>query len=397
MQYRNFGKLEWKVSALGFGAMRLPLLDQNPAHIDEPKAIRMIRYAIDNGVNYLDTAFPYHMGNSEKLVGKALQDGYRSKIRLATKLSSFMIRSPQDFDRYLEAQFKRLQTSQIDFYLLHSLNASSWSQLRDWKVLPWAEKKIREGKIGYLGFSFHDEFAVFKSILDYYDNWTFCQIQYNYLDANRQAGRRGVEYAAAKGLGIVVMEPLRGGQLAKKPSVIVNRAWGDAAAKKSRVEWAFQWLWNQPEISTVLSGMSEMKQVVDNVIYASRSRPGILTTQDLALFTRIIRAYENLAPIPCTACRYCQPCPHNVAIPDIFRIYNEMFTADDPGYGSFAYAGPQGLKEEQRANNCQECGECLQVCPQKIPIPALLKKIHHDLTAGDHASGQPPAPPSFEE
>lgn len=339
MQYRRFGKLDWKVSALGFGGMRLPQLGHDfSSPIDEPLAIKMIRYAIDNGVNYVDTAFPYGMGNSERVIGKALQDGYRQKIKLATKLSPGFVDTHEGFDRYLNAQLKRLQTDKIDFYLLHRQDKTVWPQLRDMKVLQWAEKKIAEGKIGYLGFSFHDEFSVFKEIIDYYDNWTLCQVQYNYYDENNQAGRRGVKYAAGKGLAVVVMEPVRGGQLAKTPPPVVAKVWETASKKRSLVEWALQWVWNQPEISVALSGMSNMDQVVQNVTYAGRSGPNTLTTREIALFKRVREAYKSLAPIPCTGCEYCQPCPNGVAIPKVFNIYNETFINDDPR-SAFQYYG----------------------------------------------------------
>ena len=396
MQYRKFGKLDWRVSALGFGAMRLPQLGHDfSSPIDEPEAIKMMRYAIDNGVNYVDTAFPYGMGNSERVVGKTLLDGYRQRVRLATKLSPFVLKSSQDFDRYLDAQLKRLQTNKIDYYLFHGLNEQSWKQLRDWNAIKWVEQKIAQGKIGYLGFSFHDNYDVFKQIIDYYDNWTFCQVQYNYMDENNQAGRKGVEYAAGKGLGIVIMEPLCGGQLAKQPPAALAKVW-DNFKQHSPVEWALDWLWNQPAISVVLSGMSTMEQVVQNVTYANHSGPNTLSATDLSIFKHIRKAYQSLAPIPCTGCQYCQPCQNGVLIPKIFAIYNEMFIYDDPRLGSMAYSSPMGLKEEERADKCKECGECVKVCPQKIEIPALLKKAHETLTKGGR-----PLPPggliSFEE
>jgi hypothetical protein len=394
MHYRKFGKLDWKVSALGFGAMRLPLTDKDMSHVDEALSIKMIRYAIDKGVNYVDTAFPYHMGNSERVVGKALLDGYRQKVRLATKLSPFAMKtlSPEAFDKYLDKQLARLQTDKIDFYLLHGLNATGWPALRDAGIIRWAEGKIAQGKIGYLGFSFHDEYKVFKEIVDSYDKWTFCQVQYNYLDVEKQAGRRGVEYAAGKGLAVVIMEGLRGGALAKDPPPNVAPLWADALKKRSRVEWALQWLWNQPEISVVLSGMSTMEQVVDNVTYAGRSKPGIFSAADLAFFKKLQDSYKNLAPVPCTGCNYCQPCPNGVDIPAIFRLYNDVFISDDERAGYMGYVGPNGIKEENRADKCQECGECVKVCPQQIEIPDWLKKAHKKLTP-DHPFGPPPGPP----
>ncbi len=376
MKYRKFGKLEWKVSVLGFGAMRLPLTDSDPANIDEPEANRMIRYAIDHGVNYLDTAYPYHSGQSERVVGRVLRDGYREKIKLATKLPARVVESAQDFDRFFNEQLERLQDKKIDFYLLHGLNSRSWRKVRDLGVLQWAEGKIANGYIDYLGFSFHDDYEAFKEIVDGYDNWTLSQVLYNYMDVDNQAGRRGVEYAADKGLAVVVMEPLRGGRLSKKPPEQVAKVWKSAPQNRSLAEWALLWVWNQPEVSVALSGMSTMEQVVENVTVADRCGPGTLTTDELVLIDRVREAYHGLNPIPCTNCGYCLPCPNGVAIPSILQIYNEVMIHDDPRVGRFRYGGPGGLREEQRADQCIECGECVDACPQEIPIPEWLQKSH---------------------
>jgi hypothetical protein len=376
MQYRKFGKLDWEVSVLGFGTMRLPLTDGNPANVDEPEAIRMIRYAIDHGVNYLDTAYPYHSGQSERIVGRALQDGYREKMKLATKMPAWIIQSAEDFDRYFNEQLERLQTEKIDFYLLHGLNGRVWPKVRDLGVLQWAEGMMANGRFDYLGFSFHDDTNVFKEIINAYDNWTLSQIQYNYMDVDDQAGRRGLEYAVDKGLAVVVMEPLRGGRLGKEPPESVAKLWASAPNKRTPAEWGLQWVWNQPEISVALSGMSAMEHVVENVTIADRSRSGILTANDLELIGQVREAYLNLAPVPCTDCGYCMPCPNNVEIPSIFRIYNDLMIYDAPRMAWFRYQGPGGLKEEQRADQCLECLDCVEVCPQAIPIPEWLKKIH---------------------
>jgi len=376
MQYRKFGKLDWKVSALGFGAMRLPVVGGDQAKVDEPEAICMIRYAIDHGVNYLDTAYPYHSGQSERIVGRALLDGYRDRMKLATKLPARQVESAQDFDRFFNEQLERLQTDRLDFYLLHGLNGRSWTKVRDLGVLRWAEGKIANGYFDYLGFSFHDDYEVFKEIVDAYDNWTLCQIQYNYMDVDYQAGRRGLEYAAGNGMAVVVMEPLRGGLLGREPPEKVSKVWESSARNRSRVEWAFQWVWNQPEISVALSGMSTMQQVVENVASADRSGPRTLTADELAVIDRVREAYCGSSPIPCTGCGYCQPCPSSVDIPTIFQIYNESIIYNDPRRGRGRYRGPDGLKEEQRADQCIECEECLEACPQKIPIPEWLKKAH---------------------
>jgi predicted aldo/keto reductase-like oxidoreductase len=287
MQYRTFGKLDWEPSALGFGAMRLPVIDDNPGKIDEPEATRMLRYAIDHGVNYVDTAYPYHEETSETFLGRALQDGYRQRIKLATKLPSWLVKVAEDCDRYLNEQLERLQTETIDFYLLHGLNEERWPKLRDLNVLEWAEKAMADGRIRYLGFSFHDRYDVFQEIVDASDQWTFCQIQYNYMDEEHQAGTRGLKYAADKGLAVVVMEPIRGGQLARNPPQAIAELWDTAAPRRTPADWALQWVWNHPEVSVVLSGMSTMEQVKQNVASASQSGPGTLTADELALIARV--------------------------------------------------------------------------------------------------------------
>ena len=374
MQYRTFGRLDWKPSALGFGAMRLPTIDDDPAQIDEPEATRMVRYAIDHGVNYVDTAYPYHRETSEVFLGRALQDGYRERVKLATKMPCWKVEKPEDFDRFLDEQLAKLQTDHIDFYLLHSLNADTWAQVRDKGVLRWAEGALTDGRIGYLGFSFHDKYEVFQEIVDATDVWTFCQIQYNYMDVDYQAGTEGLQYAAGKGLAVVVMEPIRGGRLSKSVPPSIQALWDSAQVRRTPAEWALQWVWNHPEVSVVLSGMSTMGHVVENVESASRSGPGILTEQELALVSRVREAYEALCPIPCTDCQYCLPCPSGVNIPRVFDIYNDLMMYGDENrahafYNSF-------VKEEERADLCIECGECLDKCPQMIEIPEWLAKAH---------------------
>jgi uncharacterized protein len=387
MQYRKFGKLDWRVSALGFGAMRLPTIGPEMGPVDEPEAIRMIRRAIDGGVNYVDSAYFYHMGNSERVVGKALKDGYRQKMRMATKLPARIVEKPEDFDRFFNEQLERLDLDMVDFYLLHGLYKDSWHKIRDFKVLDWAEQQMARGRIGRLGFSFHDQYDVFKEIVDGYDNWVLAQVQYNYMDVNEQAGRRGVEYAAGKGLAIVVMEPLRGGKLSKEPPEPVARVWQGASRRMKPVEWAFRWLWDQPEVSVTLSGMSTMPQVVEDLELADRSGEGIVTAAERKLYDQAREAYRSLTPVPCTNCRYCQPCPNKVEIPRIFQIYNDATMYQDVKAGQFMYNGPFGIAQDQRADQCVECGECLEKCPQKIEIPEWLKKAHAALYA------QPPDAP----
>ncbi len=377
MQYRSFGRLDWRPSALGFGAMRLPTIGDDPAKIDEELASRMIRSAIDAGVNYVDTAWPYHREQSEPFVGRCLQDGYRDRVRLATKMPTWLIEKPTDFDRYLDEQLKRLRTDRIDFYLLHGLNAERWPSIRDLDVSDWAERAIGEGRIGHLGFSFHDELAVFKEIVDAYD-WTFCQIMYNYMDVDFQAGTEGLRYAAAKGLAVVIMEPLRGGSLTEPAPKPVEKLWASAATQRSQADWALQWLWNQPEVSLCLSGMSAMRHVEENVASAERSGVGTLNREELELVDRVREAYRELSPIPCTDCKYCQPCPSGVAIPSIFSTYNSAMMYGD--HARYRTSYNRFMDAEKRADNCVECGQCESACPQQIEIIDWLKKAHAFLT-----------------
>ena len=377
MRFRKFGRLDWDVSALGFGAMRLPILDDKHDQIDEGEATRMVRRAIDHGVNYVDTAYPYHGGESERFLGRALQDGYRERIRLATKMPCWNVETADDFDRILDEQLQKLQTERIDFYLLHSLGGRNWPKVRDLGVVRWAEGAIADGRIGYLGFSFHDEYRVFQEIVDATDLWTFCQIQYNFMDVDYQAGTKGLRYAAGKGLAVVVMEPIRGGKLAKKVPPAVQRIWDSAARPRTPAEWCLQWVWNQPEVSVVLSGMSSVEQVEQNVESADRSGPGTLSAEELALFDRVRAKYEELCPIPCTDCRYCLPCPSGVNIPRIFEIYADLMMYGEDGWANWAYN--IALDEENRADQCIECGECLEKCPQSIEIPDWLAKAHEVL------------------
>jgi predicted aldo/keto reductase-like oxidoreductase len=376
MQYRPFGPLDWKTSALGFGAMRLPLVGDDPESVDLDETIRMIRYAIDHGVNYVDTAYPYHGGMSEKCVGKALQEGYRGRVRLATKLPSWLIEKVEDCDRYLDEQLERLQTDTIDFYLLHGLNEERWPKLQDLDVLRWAEKAMADGRIQHLGFSFHDSFEVFREIIDASDLWLFCQIQYNFMDVEYQAGTRGLKYAADRGLAVVVMEPLRGGRLTKSVPPSVQAIWDSARIQRPPAQWALEWVWNQPEVVVVLSGMSTMEQVEQNVAWAAQSRPGMLTDDDLQVIARVRDAYESLCPVPCTDCKYCLPCPSGVNIPRILEIYNDLIIYADLERSQRVYSW---LSEDERANLCIECGECLDKCPQQIEIPAWLAKAHEAL------------------
>jgi predicted aldo/keto reductase-like oxidoreductase len=373
MKYRKFGSLDWQASVLGFGAMRLPVVGKDASRVDEPEAIKMIRHAVDQGVNYIDTAYTYHENKGEIVVGKALQNGYRKKVKLATKLPSWLVEKPDDFDRFLGEQLDKLQTDHIDFYLLHALNSTYWPRLRDWKVLNRAEDAIADGRIYHLGFSFHDEFEVFKNIVDGYDNWALCQIQYNFMDIEYQAGTKGLQYAADKGLAVVIMEPLRGGQLTHKVPQSVGELWESAAVRRTPADWALQWIWNYAEVSAVLSGMTTMQQVFDNLDSADRSGAGKLSEAELTLIDKVREEYRRLTPVACTNCRYCMPCPNGVEIADILNYYSDAIVYDNPGAPRFLY---RNLPEDKQADNCVECFECEEKCPQGISISEYLKMAH---------------------
>ncbi len=375
MQYRKFGTVDFHVSALGFGAMRLPTQDDN---IENEEARNMLYYAIDNGLNYIDTAYPYHGGQSEVFVGNALKNGYRAKVKVATKLPAWLVKEAADFDRFFNEQLERLRMEYVDFYLLHSLNTNFWTNLRDLGVIKWAEEQIKQGRIGHLGFSFHDKPPVFLEIVDAYD-WTFCQIQHNYIDIEEQAGTAGLKYAAAKDIAVVVMEPILGGRLVDPPQS-VQAIWDSADIKRTPADWALQWLWNQPEVATVLSGMSSMQQTRENIASAEHSKIGLLTDAELALVGKVREVYQSLAVIPCTACEYCLPCPSGVNIPRNFGTYNMGLMYDKPEAAREGYN--QWTPEDQRSVNCTQCGECDPKCPQQIPISQWMPVIHDVLGNG---------------
>lgn len=376
MSLRKFGKTEEYLFPLGFGTMRLPTIGGDNSKINTDEAIKMIRFAIDNGLNYVDTAYPYHGGNSEIVVGLALKDGYRKKTNIATKLPTWLINEKSDLDKYLFEQLKKLQTDYIDFYLLHTLDKGLFQKMVEVEAVSWAEKKIKEGYIKYLGFSFHDEFPVFKSIVDYYPNWTFAQIQLNYLDTEYQAGLKGLKYAHEKGLAVIIMEPLRGGELANLPPR-VEEVFKSVNPNRPIVECGFDFLWNMQEVSLVLSGMSTMEQVKENIEYAKRAYIGMLTDSELEAYKKAANLISELRPIGCTGCGYCQPCTVGINIPGIFDIYNKGYLFQNMERAKKRYSF-----EKVKATECIECGNCEAQCPQGLPIIQLLKKVHREFTTG---------------
>jgi predicted aldo/keto reductase-like oxidoreductase len=376
LKFRKFGKLGWEASALGFGIMRLPVREKNYGDILFEESLKMVRYAIDHGVNYLDTAWNYHMENSEPFLGRALADGYRAKVKIATKMPCWLVEKPEDLDRFFDTQMERLQLTYIDFYLLHAIQKNWWDKMKSFHYIEWAEKKIADGVIGHIGFSFHDKFPLFKQIVDDYDNWALAMVQYNYMDAEREAGFKGVQYAADKGLAVVAMEPLRGGQLAKEPPHDVKAIFSKTIPGRSAADWGLKWLWNQKNISVVLSGMTSMEQLIQNLESADNAAEGCLTPEELLTISAVRKAYEEKAPILCTDCRYCMPCPHGVGIPFVFEYYNIIRMYSDLRMAKALYAF---LGEENSASQCTLCGECMKKCPQHLDIINLLNECHATL------------------
>ncbi len=379
MQYRKFGKLDWQPSALGFGCMRLPIIDGKAGNIDQMKVTAMFHRAIEAGVNYFDTAYPYHEQMSELALGKALEGGYRNRIRIATKSPVWLINEADDFDRLLNVQLKRLQTDHVDFYLLHALNRESWAKIQKLDLLKRAAAAKADGRIRQLGFSFHDNLETFKQIVDGYAAWDFCQIQYNYMDVTIQAGTEGLRYAAARGLAVVIMEPLLGGKLALDLPA-TRPIWESAAQKHTPADWALQWLWNQPEVSLVLSGMTTMEQLEENIQSASVSGPGTLTAADIEMIARVREVVNSHSPIPCTRCEYCLPCPNGVNIPRNFDAYNKALLYDALADSRNEYK--MWIPDENKAAQCIQCDECLSKCPQQIAISTWMPVVADVLGLG---------------
>ncbi len=378
MQYRSFPKIpEVRISILGFGCMRLPTLGGEFTRIDEPLAIRLLDRAIDAGVNYLDTAWPYHGGESEKFLGRFLVHGRRDQVHLATKLPVWLVENERDWERLLDEQRTRLQSDTIDFYLLHGLNADRWHTIRRLRGLEAMERARADGRIQHIGFSFHGSIGEFRTIADGYD-WEFCQIQYNLLDEDYQAGTEGLRHAAARQIGVTVMEPLRGGGLAANLPDAVKAIWASHPDRRTPAEWALRWVWDHADVATALSGMNSESQLTENLAAANRAGIDVMGPQETALVEQVRGYYRARTLVPCTTCGYCQPCPNGVAIADVFSSWNSSAMFNDRQkasavYRAFVMGGGHG------ADACLECGECEPKCPQAIPIPGKLKEAHAHL------------------
>ena len=376
MKMRNFGKLGIQGSALGLGCMRFPKKEvDGKMVVDEENAINIIRTAIDGGVTYMDTAYIYLDQTSEVILGKALRDGYRERVTIATKLPTWLIEKEEDMQRIFDEELKRLQTDHIDFYLVHGLNAESWPKIKALGVCSFLDRLKKEGKIRFASFSFHDNYEAFETILNDYD-WDMCQIQYNFMDINNQAGTKGLELAGSKGIPVVIMEGLLGGRLAKAPANV--QALYDAfPVKRSPVEWAFRWLCNHPQVATVLSGLTSVEQVEDDLRIFDTVEPGCMSKEELDLIDKVRDAYNSLTKVGCTGCAYCMPCPMGVDIPGSFAAWNNasLYGELHSGNGDYKRLEDNGKVPTQ----CVECGACMQVCPQHLEIPELLKKVTADL------------------
>ncbi len=381
MLYRKMPKTNEKLSALGFGCMRLPVL--KGGMIDKKRAITQIRHAVDQGVNYIDTAWPYHGGQSEPLVGEALGNGYRDRAYIASKLPSWMVTDRAHMDFFLDSQLKLLKTEQIDYYLIHNLAGPMWESLKQMEVLEFIDRAKQSGKIKYAGFSFHGRVDDFKTIVDDY-SWEFCQIQYNYLDEFHQAGTQGLEYAAKKDLGVIIMEPLRGGNLGlPEPPPEIDAVWQEAEKPRTPVEWALRWVWDRPEVTTVLSGMNEEAHIKENITIAAKASANSLTPKEHGLVKKAGATYKKLMKVDCTGCEYCKPCPEDVNISAAFEILNKLHLFKNEEEAKFMYAircsGIFSGGEPGYASQCIQCGECLDKCPQGIPIPDVLEIVIQDL------------------
>jgi len=372
MQRRKFGFHDFEVSALGFGCMRLPVIDDQPDKIDEEKTAEMIYYAVDNGVDYVDTAYSYHREQCEVVLGRILKGGYRDRVKLATKCPTWLIENPEDFDKYLDIQLSRLQTDRIDMYLMHTLNKDRWNNILKNDVFSFMERAKQDGRIRYAGFSFHDDVDTFKTIVDAYD-WDFCQIQYNYMDEEFQAGTEGLKYAAAKNLAVVIMEPLRGGRLVKNIPAEVQEIMDRSGKVRTPADWALRWIWNHPEVTVVLSGMGKLSEVKQNIETARTALPNSLTQEELDLFEEIKASYRKRIKVDCTACEYCLPCPQEIVIPELFDYYNDAYMYNT--LDSFATRYDWIAENWGNPENCVECGECEAACPQNLPIREHLKQI----------------------
>ena len=364
-----------KLSVLGFGCMRFP---RKLGQIDMAETEREILTAVDGGVNYFDTAYIYP--GSEAALGQILEkNGLRDKVNIATKLPHYLIRSRESMDKLFAEELKRLRTDHVDYYLMHMLtDPETWERLKVLGIEDWIREKKASGQIRQIGFSYHGNSQVFCRLLDAYD-WDFCQIQYNYLDEHSQAGRRGLHYAASKGIPVIIMEPLRGGKLVKNLPDAAKKLFASYEPRRTPAQWAFRWLWDQEEVTVVLSGMNSDAMVRDNLATASDTHPGELTEKDQAMLKQVVAAINAKMQVGCTGCAYCMPCPKGVDIPGTFAAWNRRYS-EGKFWGLVEYFMCTSLRKNGcAASNCVGCGKCEKHCPQQIPIRQKLQEARKEL------------------
>lgn len=376
MLYRKVKKNNDQLSTLGYGCMRFSTIN---GKIDEATSKSQLYSAIDRGVNYFDTAYNYHNGESESFLGRILTPDIRKKIKLATKLPQWLVYSREDMDLYLEKQLKKLNTDYIDYYLIHSIDLVMWNRLVDLGIMDFLDEAKKKGLILNAGFSYHGPNEGFNDIVDAYD-WEFCQIQYNYLDEYTQAGKAGLEYAASKDLAVMIMEPLRGGTLTRNMPSDIQALWHSYHEKRSSAEWALKWILNHPQVTLVLSGMNREEHIDENIKIASEMMPNTMSSEELKLVDKAKTIMQNQMKVGCTGCQYCLPCPYGVNIPTCFELYNDRFlTPENPKLSKFRYIGQLGVLRASHASLCMDCGKCVKECPQKLDIPNLLNDVAKEM------------------
>jgi hypothetical protein len=368
---------ETVLPVLGVGCMRLPVIDRDPGRIDEERASAIVRTAIARGATYLDTAYPYHNGQSEPFVGRVLKDGLRASVQLATKVPTWLVKTEADWERLLDEQLQRLDTDHVDVYLFHGLSAERWEIVKRLRGLDAFERARADGRIRHVGYSFHGSKDAFATIVNGYD-WDVCQIQYNFMDEEYQAGTAGLRLAAERQVGVIVMEPLRGGALAAPGPGDVAAIWARAAERRSPAAWALRWVWNHPEVVMAVSGMNSLQQLEENLASAEFAEANVMGPEELALIGEVREVFRAKMKVNCTTCGYCLPCPNGVAIPDVLSNYNTSAMFDARATASAVYrlwvmAGGHG------ADQCANCGECEPKCPQGIPIQEMLEQAHAHL------------------
>ena len=372
MKYRHFGKTEWKISALSLIIMPLSAIEEDPAALNISAMSKIIRYAIDGGVNYLDLGYPYYMKQSQDFyaqIRQALADGYREKIKVALRLPSLLIRSPRDFNHYLNEQMQQVWLKQVDFCLLEGLNRETWPKMKELGAIAWAEQAMREGRIKRLGFIFHDDHQFLRSIIQAYDHWAVAQFQYSYMDYKHHPGLSGLQFAAQQDLPVITEDPFKGGWPLKELPEEAAALLAGAKQKRTLAEWALLWCWNHPEIDSVMAEMTSLQQAKEYLALADKAETGMLEVNDLLLLTRVREAYQKRRAVPCPTCYCCMPCPQGIDVPRIIELYNEALMFKDPRQPRYFYR-----VENHQPEKCHECERCMQACPRGYPTIELLKK-----------------------